>query len=280
MFRNWSNTSSNAYTEPSDDEVVSKSSQSCSPFARSDEIQDERISNIDFSPCVNNATHLDPKKEFNDGERRNGMSKRERLELINRGNHNGKWRINQTLRNDSDDWNFCRALTSQMGLSERERVITWRIFKQMDMRTYRSIEPGESEATMKQFLVAFCVGALVYNKLHREYEWTHDNWKYYPGRTPSKKSKRYQGPKARLDAEQRGDEGDRHQTIEQCAEQLGFTETEIRSCIEKVRAELPTWVAFLRPRWVRIQDVVSELSHTTLVPESSKTSRKISTSPA
>lgn len=109
------------------------------------------------------------------------------------------------------------------------------------MRTYRSIEPGESNETMKQFLVAFCVGALIYNRIHREYEWTDDDWKYYPGRTPSEKCKRYRGIEARSEADQPGDEGDRHRTIEQCAESLDFSETEIRSCIEKVRTEMPAW---------------------------------------
>lgn len=169
------------------------------------------------------------------------MSKQERLELYNRGNHNWLWTIDETVKHDGDDWHFCRALTSQMGLSERGRVLTWRIFKQMDMRAYRSIEPGESEETMKQFLVAFCVGALIYNRIHREYEWTDNDWKYYPGRTPSNKLKRYRGLKARVRAEQMGDKGVRHRTIETCAERLGFTDTEIRSCIEKVRTELPAW---------------------------------------
>lgn len=242
MFCNWSNTSSNAHVNPAEVNIVSGASPPSSPFARSDEMEDERLSGIHFSPCLNNATYIDPEGSFNGGERRDGMSKQERLELYNRGNHNWLWTIDETVKHDGDDWHFCRSLTSQMGLSERGRVLTWRIFKQMDMRTYRSIEPGTTEEKMKQYLVAFCVGALIYNRIHREYEWTDNNWKYYPGRTPSEKSRRYLGPEARLRAEQQGDKGDRHRTIERCADRLGFSETEIRSCIEKVRTELPAWV--------------------------------------
>lgn len=243
MFRSWSNaTSSNAHVNPAEVTIISGVEPTGSPFARSDEIEDERLSGIDFSPCLNNATYIDPEERFNDGERRDGMSKRERLELLNRGNHIWQWTIDETAKRDGEDWHFCRALTSQMGLSERGRVLTWRVFKQMDMRTYLSIEPGESKKTMKQYLVAFCVGALIYNRIHKEYEWTDDDWKYYPGRTPSEKIKRYRGPEARLRAEQQGDGGDQHRTIERCADRLEFSQTEIRSCIEKVRAEMPAWV--------------------------------------
>lgn len=242
MFRNWSNIdSSNTRNNPPEDHIVSDAPTSTSPFARSDEIEDERLGGFNLSPRLNNATYLDPEKKFKEGERLFSMNQRERFELYNRGNHNGKWTIDQTVKYDGDDWNFCRALTSQMGLSERGRILTWRILKQADMRTYRSIEPAESEETIKQFLVAFCIGALVYNRIHREYEWTDDDWQYYPGTTTSKKMERYLGPQYRRDAEQQGDHNDRHRTIERCAESLGFSEADIRSCMEKVRTRIPSW---------------------------------------
>lgn len=236
MFRAWSNIdSSNAHILPSDVELTEHTHSPMSPYARSDEIQDERLSGSDFSPCLNNATYIDPKESFTDPERRNGRSKSERFELYNRGNHNGKWTIDETAKRDQDDWQFCRSLTSQMGLSEREQLLTWRAFKRMDMRTYDSMESRESNGMMKQYLVAFCVGVLIYNREHREYEWTDGAWDYYPTSTPDKKSRRYCGPEMRYEADQQGDEGDRHRTIETCAEQLGFSQEQLVRCIEKVR---------------------------------------------
>lgn len=242
MFRRWSNdSSSNAHVNLSDGEIASDPGPSNPPFARSDEIQDERLSGSDFSPCLNHATYIDPDGRFADGERRGGMSKQERLELYNRGNHNQKWTIDQTVKHIEDDWQFCRGLTSQMGLSQQEGLLTWRVYKQMDFRAFQSIEPGEKENKMKQHLVAFCIGALVYNLNHRQYEWTNKNWKYYPGRTSPEKSRRYKDLEVRAEADQRGDNGDRHRTIERCADSLSFTDAEIRECIEKVRSKMPSW---------------------------------------
>lgn len=243
MFTDWSNVnSSNARVNPSKVNIISETSSSESTFARRNESEDERPPGFHFSPCLDNATYIGSKGSFNGIERRDGMSKVERLELYNRGNHNWQWTIDETVKNDGDDLHFCRALASQMSLSERGKGLMWRVFKRMAMRAFRSIEPGESKETMKQFLVAFCVGALIYNQIHREYSWTDGDWKYYPGRTPTEKSRRYLGPEARIQAEEQGDGGDRHRTIERCADSLGFSETEIRSCMEKVRADMPAWI--------------------------------------
>lgn len=209
-----------------------------SPFSSSDEIRDERLSYEDFSPILGNATYIDPDEQFIDEDPdTREMEKGRRFELLNRGNHKGKWTIDETLKRQNEDWHFCRALTSQMGLSERSRRLTWRIFKRLDMRSYRGIEPWESENKMKQYLVAFCVGALVYNARQPE-----DRWKYYPGKEYDEKQERYWGPRARLNASRDGAEwGDRHRTIKRCADEMGFTEDDIQSCIEKVRGELPDW---------------------------------------
>lgn len=242
MFRSWSNvSSSNAHVNPDNVDIVSHNGTSFSPFARSDEIQDERLSGSDFSPCLNNSTYIDPNEKFADTERRDGMSKRARLELYNRGNHSWRWTIDETAKYEEDDWIFCRSLTSQMGLSERGKLLTWRVFKQMDMRAFQGIEPEENKETMKQYLAAFCVGALIYNRIHREYERTDNDWKYYPSTTSSEKSKRYRCIEARLRADLMGDDGDRHRTIERCADSLDFTDAEIRRCIEKVRSKMPSW---------------------------------------
>lgn len=210
-----------------------------SPYARSDEFVDERLAGKSSAPSLNNATYIGVhEKEYRSKASWKQIKKYERLELYNRGTHTRQGRTDQTQLHDQDDWYFCESLTAKMGLSDRERLLTWRVFKSMDMRTYRGIEPSDPKITMKQYLVAFCVGALVYNAGQSD-----DRWMYYPGTESGEKIERYDSFEARFKVQQVEDDlVDRHQAIEQCAESLDFTDRDIRSCLEKVRTKLPAWV--------------------------------------
>jgi hypothetical protein len=189
------------------------------------------------SPLLDNATYLWPGEEFRKNASYEEIKKWERLELYNRGTHNRKWTINQSLKHDEDDYYFCQAMATTMGLSDGGRKMMWRLFRPMDMRKYKGMEAGDrSSEMMKQYLVAFCLGAHIYNKLLPE---DASDWEYYPGRDCPAKSERYHGPKKRLFIEQeRSEARDRHQSIERCAEQLDFSDEQIRSCFEKVRQDI------------------------------------------
>lgn len=220
---------------------------SFTPYARSDEIDDLRLEGPGFAPMRENATYVGEKEtrateegedEYQDW--RNGLKKEERWELLNRGSHNGKWTLDQSKKHTQDDCYFCEALTSQMGLSDHQKKLTWRIYKRMDMCTYRGLEPWVSDDTEKQYLVAFCVGAHVYNATLPDWA---DDWKYYPGNEYPPKLKRYNGPEARLEAEaDEADAGDTHRCISRCADRLGFPEDDLRAAFEKVRCNLPNWL--------------------------------------
>ena len=230
-------------TIPRQSQRSGRADSSQTPYSNSDERNDERLMGSAFTTTLENSTYIDA--EDSDFQRQAGkatIEKYRKLELYNRGTHNGKWTRDQTQRHDQDDWYFCDALTQQMGLSKTARLLTWRVFKSLDMRTFRSIEPGTPNETMKQYLVAFCVGAHVYNHLHPEYEWTDGAWNYHPARNCAPKTKRYLRADGRYRAELKGDDGDRHRTIEKCADQLGFPDSDLLSCFEKVRYELPAWV--------------------------------------
>lgn len=117
-----------------------------SPYSRSDEYEDERLSGKHQSPTLNNATYIDVGDlGFRRRANKEQIEKYRRLELYNQGTHNRKWRRNQSQLHDEDDWYFCQALTAQMGLSEKGRLLTWRGFKSMDVRTYRGLEDENTE---------------------------------------------------------------------------------------------------------------------------------------
>ncbi|MBP1987633.1 hypothetical protein [Halolamina salifodinae] len=218
---------------------VEGDNSSASPYARSDEFADERLAGNSSAPALNNATYIGVHEdEYQSKASWKQIKKYERLELYNRGTHTRQGRVDQTQLHDQDDWYFCESLTAQMGLSDYEWLLTLRLFKPMDMRTYRGTESDDSKTTMKQYLGAFCVGALVYNAGQSD-----NRWMYYPGTESGEKIERYNSPKARFEVQQVEDDlVDRHQAVERCAESLDFSEGEIRSCLEKVRTELPAWV--------------------------------------
>lgn len=216
-----------------------KQSSAGSAYSHSDEFVDQRLSGDSSSPTLKNATYIGVQdEEFQREASSDQIEDYERLELYNRGTHNGKWRINQTQLHDQDDWYFCRAMTGQMGLSDRERLLTWNVFKSLDMRSYRTIEPSDPTYTRKQYLVAFCVAVLIYNS-----EQSEDGLTYYPGTESESNAKGYGCPKVFLQVQRvEADLIDRHQAIERCAERLGFSDEELRSCLEIVRPNLPAWI--------------------------------------
>ncbi|UVE50082.1 hypothetical protein KU306_14410 [Haloferax larsenii] len=165
-----------------------------------------------------------------------------RLELYNRGTHNLKWTVDESAKRDNDDYLFCDALTSQMGLLDWQRKAVWRLFKRMDMRWFKKFDAkrGDGEGGIprqyKQYLVAFCIGALLFNENLPE---RCDKWSYYPTKENYPcKSKRYWCPHARYRAQKMGDEGDSHRVIERVAEQMGFSDEQVESCYQMVLSRL------------------------------------------
>lgn len=201
------------------------------------ESSDSRTPYDAVHPLLDHDTYIDvnDKNQFQDHASEDRIELFTRLELYNRGTHNGKWTINESAKRDRDDWSFCDALMGQMGLQEWQKKLAWHIFKYSDMRTYKGNEPNKnSEDTAKQYLVAFCVGILVYNG-HQD----DDQWRYYPGKSYECKTKRYPSPLYWQEVQKVGEDGDTHRRIEEIADQFGFEEKEIISCLEKVRAKLP-----------------------------------------
>lgn len=205
-------------------------------------------------PITNNHTYLDPKDESSDQDEIAGWPpKWERLELINRGIFNGKW-SNQTMKRSQDDWYFCRNIACQLGLSKSAKETVWQIFKDLDMRSYRkyekqsesnySIRPSRSDGHLasitpvqttyqKHYLVIFAICALLYNRNRSDHQ-----QKYYPGKD-CKNRDRY-GVHGRFVRNLVGEDlKDCNRLLQQFAEQFGFSEEYIRSCMEKLRQECP-----------------------------------------
>jgi hypothetical protein len=178
-----------------------------------------------------------------------------RLEILNRGIYNGKW-ANQTMKRNQDDWYICRNIACQLGIPKEMKESLWQIFRPLDMRSFRkyesetkrdycirpvdidshtpSITPVWNEkAFNKQYLVIFAICALLYN----QYRSGHQE-KYYPGKEPEPRDRfAVQNRYARnlVDESLR----DCNELLHQFAEQLGFSDEHIRSCMEKLRQDCP-----------------------------------------
>lgn len=208
-----------------------------SQYVGSNGSSDSRTPYDAVHPLLDHDTYIDVNDEdqFQDHASEDRIKLFTRLELYNRGTHNGKWTIDESAKRDRDDWSFCDALIGQMGLQKWQKELAWHIFKNHDMGSYKGNEPNKiQEDTAKQYLVAFCIGALVYNSCQHD-----DQWRYYPGKSYECKTKRYPSPLYWQEAQKVGEDGDTHRRIEKVADQFGFKENEIISCLEKVRAKFP-----------------------------------------
>jgi hypothetical protein len=213
------------------------------PYVDNSERPDERLPGDSIARTIPNATYIGVNdEEFQKKADQDKIERFEKYELLNRGTHNGKWR-DQTLERETNDWYLCRCLTSQMGLSESQRLQTWKHFRRLDMRTFRDLEPEEANGlyetppddppvTAKQTLVVFCIGALVYND-----GLSNDDWKYYPGTELKPKADRYKGIEAKFRAENT-DLVDRHERIKQCREDLACSDNHLVKCFEQVRSKI------------------------------------------
>ena len=181
-------------------------------------------------------------------------SKWKRLELLNRGIYNGAW-ANQELKRGEDNWYLCRNISCQLGLSERLKGRLWNIFQSLDMRSFKKYEvssnleysirwekwdvehpviPSSPGGFRKQYLVIFCICALLHNQ--NKYE---DQPGYYPGEECYER-KRY-GVRCRYVSNLVETElNDSHELLHQLADELGFRDKDIRSCMEKLRKACPS----------------------------------------
>lgn len=206
------------------------------------------------SPVTKNNSYIDlnevPSREWDVA----GMpSKWKRRELWNRGICNGKW-ADQTKKRNQDDWYMCRTIACQLALSKRSKEALWQIFRPLDMRSFRkyesrsiadyTIRPSDQgadlptirpvwKATRKQYLVVFCLCALLYNQNKSERQPD-----YYPGKegdSPDKFGVGLRFARNLVDDELR----DCHELLQQFADRLGFRDEDIRSCMEKLRQDCP-----------------------------------------
>jgi|GEM_PF-6504963 len=228
---------------PSDFEHRAKQATANTPFAGTDEYLDTRLGEHATSVDAQNSTYIGlnwsdskDRKQFLrqvPDERVNYYAK---LELYNRGTHILKWTTDESAKRDNDDFLFCGALTNQMGLPKWMRKAVWRLFKPMDMREYARFDTPKGEPEYKQYLVAFCIAAVLYNHYLPERS---EKWRYYPTTESYPcKSKRYRCPHARLRAQEKGDDGDGHRVIERVADRMGFTEEDLVSCYQMVLSRI------------------------------------------
>jgi len=207
-----------------------------------------------ISPITKNKSYIDlddvPSREWDVS----GMpSKWKRRELWNRGICNGKW-SDQTMKRNQDDWYMCRNIACQLGFSKRMKEALWRIFRSLDMRSFRkyeskskpvcTIRPNDPDvdlptirtirkATQKQYLVVFCICALLHNQNNPDRQ-----SKYYPGEESDSRDK--YGVHCRFVRNLVDDEiKDRHELLQQFVDRLGFRHEHIRSCMEKLRQDCP-----------------------------------------
>lgn len=226
-----------AQSLPSDFEHRAKQATANYPFAQTDEYLDTRLGKHAISVDAQNSTYLDLEHErLTEHATDARINHYAKLELYNRGTHNLKWTVDESAKRDNDDFLFCEALTDQMGLPDWMSKAVWRLFKPMDMRSYARFDTPKGDPEYKQYLVAFCIAAVLYNHYLPE---RCENWKYYPTTESYPcKSKRYRCPYARLRAQEMGDDGDGHRVIERVADQMGFSEEEMVSCYQMVLSRL------------------------------------------
>lgn len=222
-------------TQPSEFRSRAKQATKHHPFSSSDEYLDTRLGSHALNANGDNSTYLgvtdDQLTDHASEERINLYS---RLELYNRGTHNGKWTRNQSKKHDNDDFLRSLSITSQMGLPDWQKRAVWRLFKGLKMQMFKRFDTPKGVPEYKQDLVIFCLGALLYNRNLPE---RCEKWSYYPGKEYECKSNRYARAEARLKAQQQGDRGDGHRIIERAAEQLGFEEDDIGSCYQMVASK-------------------------------------------
>lgn len=222
------------------------------PFTNSDGTEVSTCPRELSPPITNNHTYLDPKDESSNQDEIAGWPpKWKRLELINRGILNGKW-SNQTMKRSQDDWYFCRNVACQVGLSKSAKETVWQIFSRLDMRSFKkyeshpecnyTIQPSRSDehlssitpiqtAYHKHYLVIFAICALLYNRNRSDHQ-----QKYYPGKGCESRD-RYGVNRRFVRNLVDEDLKDCNRLLQQFAEQLGFSEEHIRSCMEKLRQD-------------------------------------------
>ena len=140
-----------------------------------------------------------------------------RLELNNRGTHNGIWKNREVVRR-MDDWYLCHAIANRLEMKDREKRTLWRNFKELDMRSFKKY--GKE----KCFLVPYCICVLIHNGKQEN-----DKWKVYPGKKYNEEID-FDGLFRPI-----SDLRHRHLLFEQIADESRWEPNEVRSCLEKVR---------------------------------------------
>lgn len=206
------------------------------------------------SPLMKCATYIDMDDvNTRKWDVRGWPSKWKRFELNNRGIYNGAW-ANKELKRGQDDWYLCQIISCKIELPERLKGRLWQIFKDLDMRSFKKYERessksdsmrwnkwdvehpivrSSSEGSRKQYLVIFCLGALLHNQAKYD-----DLPKYYPAKECESR-KRYAAGCRRASNFVDEEFHDRHELLHQFADDLGFRDEDIQSCMEKLRSEHP-----------------------------------------
>lgn len=237
---------------PSDRDTRSADNEAKHPFSQENS-PETGIGSFGFvSPLTKCHTYIDLDDVHSPDWNIEGWpSKWKRLELLNRGIYNGAW-ANQELKRGQDDWYLCRNISCQVGFSERLKGRLWHIFRSLDMRSFKKYEmsshleysirwekwdvehpvvPSSPDGMRKQYLVIFCICALLHNQ--NKYE---DQPRYYPGEKCENR-KRYGVGCRYVSQLVDGELNDSHELLHQLADELGFRDQDIRSCMEKLRKE-------------------------------------------
>lgn len=200
-------------------------------------IEQERFHDGDhgnfFAPITGNRTYLDMTPEFrkrlkkDHGSRWNQVLQRyKHLEVVNRGTRDGEF-TKKGISRRIHDWEVCHAIVCHADLPKHLKKSVWPLYEVLDMRSFKKYDLGATEGMRKQHLVMFCLSVLVYNEAQ-----TDPGRRYYPGKKLHHEQK--------WDARNRPVDGlqDCHERLAELATEFGFTDDEIRSCLESVRSKV------------------------------------------
>jgi len=204
------------------------------PFLNENQLQVDPLPISLIAPVTSNHTMLGlDTYELDYDKNGNRPPKYKRLELLNRGTHNGKWG-NQRKQRREDDWYLCQIIANQVGLPESLKDSVDSAYNSLDLRTFKQYEgcTGSSGGMDKQYLVVFCLCALIYNK------YCPDDRRYYPNKQVPNRKKYGAGLRFAGNLTD-SVPSDTDEELHKFADSMGFSDTDIKSCMEKLRGRCP-----------------------------------------
>lgn len=210
----------------------------------------EVVNSVFASPIGDNATYIDFAHYAGDGIPAKGKrNKFWRLELLNRGTHNGKWKDKKKDRRQ-DRWYLCQNIATQVGLSNSLKTEVCNLYQTIDLGRYKRYEwytKENNKPRRKEELVIFCICVLLHNREQTGSSTSNKEKKYYPGINHEKELKYGVGGKLVKNMECESPV-DRNQLLAKFAQevlkdQLGLDDHLIKSCMEKVRSEHRKWLS-------------------------------------